>query len=334
MNILVTGSNGFVGSRLMWELEKLNHKVIGIDISSHCDAKPHPETVIGDIRSGKDLEKVQDIFYQKYNHQIELIIHCAASKHDFGISREEYFSHNQYGTQVLLEFAEQADIHKIIYISTVSVFGHPQGRADEDTPYNPDHPYGESKLGGELLCIEWQKKNPENGLIVLRPTAIYGPHNFANIYKLIDTLHRTPLFTVGKGDYVKSIVSLDTVIDMILFSMSLLKPGYQHFNCVDEPYITLNELMHIIAANPGFHMPKITIPDWLAIFIGKLFDIPAKLFSIDIPINSDRIRKLSMATNFCSQKIRQAGFVQRKSIEESISEMCTWYLDYIENKEK
>jgi nucleoside-diphosphate-sugar epimerase len=72
-----------------------------------------------------------------------------------------------------------------------------------------------------LLCIEWQKKNPENELIVLRPTAIYGPHNFANIYKLIDTLHRTPLFTVGKGDYVKSIVSLDTVIDMILFSISI-----------------------------------------------------------------------------------------------------------------
>jgi len=154
MNILVTGSNGFVGSRLMWELEKLNHKVIGIDISSHCDAKPHPETVIGDIRSSKDLEKVQDIFYQKYNRPIKLIIHCAASKHDFGISREEYFSHNQYGTQVLLEFAEQADIHKIIYISTVSVFGHPQGRADEDTPYNPDNPYGESKRMMEKM-MKW-----------------------------------------------------------------------------------------------------------------------------------------------------------------------------------
>ena len=334
MNILVTGSNGFVGSRLMWELEKLNHNVIGIDISPHCNSKPHPETVMGDIRSLEDLKKVQHIFQEKNNSSIELIIHCAAAKHDFGISREEYFSHNQYGTQVLLDFAGKANIHKIIYLSSVSVFGHPQGRADEESPYNPDHPYGESKLGGELLCIEWQKGNPENELIVLRPAVIYGPHNFANIYKLINTLHRTPWVTVGKGDYVKSVVSLDTIIDMILFALSLLKPGYQHFNCVDEPYLTLNELMHIIASNPGFHMPKIIIPEWLAIFIGKLFDIPAKLFSIDLPVNSDRMRKLSTPTNFYAQKIREAGFVQRKSIEESISEMCSWYLDFIKNKEK
>ena len=204
MNILVTGSNGFVGSQLMWELEKLNHNVIGIDISPHCNSKPHPETVVGDIRSFEDLDKVNNIFQTKYNNSLELIIHCAAAKHDFGISREEYFSHNQYGTQRLLEFAEKTDIHKLIYLSTVSVFGHPQGRADEETPYNPDNPYGESKLGGELLCIEWQKKNPQNELIVLRPTVIYGPHNFANIYKLINTLHRTPLVTVGKGNYVKS----------------------------------------------------------------------------------------------------------------------------------
>jgi nucleoside-diphosphate-sugar epimerase len=333
MNILVTGSNWFVGSQLMWELEKLNHNVIGIDISPHCNSKPHPETVVGDIRSFEDLDKVNNIFQTKYNNSLELIIHCAAAKHDFGISREEYFSHNQYGTQRLLEFAEKTDIHKLIYLSTVSVFGHPQGRADEETPYNPDNPYGESKLGGELLCIEWQKKNPQNELIVLRPTVIYGPHNFANIYKLINTLHRTPLVTVGKGNYVKSTVSLNTMIDMIIFSLGLLKPGYQHFNCVDEPYISLNELMHIIASNPGFYMPKIIIPDWLAIFIGKLFDIPAKLFSIDLPINSDRMKKLSTATDFCAQKIRQAGFIQRKSTEESISEMCNWYLDYKNYKE-
>ena len=55
MNILITGSNGFVGSNLMWELEKDGHTVIGIDISEHCEGKKHPETMLGDIRSLKDL---------------------------------------------------------------------------------------------------------------------------------------------------------------------------------------------------------------------------------------------------------------------------------------
>jgi nucleoside-diphosphate-sugar epimerase len=56
MNILITGSNGFVGSKLMWSLEADGHTVIGLDISSHCDAQTHPETMIGDIRVIKDCK--------------------------------------------------------------------------------------------------------------------------------------------------------------------------------------------------------------------------------------------------------------------------------------
>jgi len=252
MNILITGSNGFVGSKLMWELESNGHKVIGVDISDHCDAIKHPNTQSGDIRNASDLDKTFSAFHMQYLSNIELIIHCAAAKHDFGIKREEYFSHNENGTKTLLEFAQQHQINKLIYISTVSVFGHPKGKSNEETPYNPDHPYGESKLAGEILSIDWQKMDSDRELIVLRPTVIYGPNNFANVYNLIDMLHRRALLTIGRGDHIKSIVSLNTMLEMISFAIPMLKPGYQHFNCVDEPYISLHELMQIVANNPGF----------------------------------------------------------------------------------
>jgi len=107
MNILITGSNGFVGSKLMWELQNDGHTVIGIDINENCDAEKHPETMLGDIRIPKDLKRVNGAFINKHNSNIELIVHCAASKHDFGIKRGEYFSHNKYGTRTLLDFADQ-----------------------------------------------------------------------------------------------------------------------------------------------------------------------------------------------------------------------------------
>lgn len=330
MNIFITGSNGFVGSQLMRELEHKGHEVIGIDISDQCNATKHESTLSGDIREKADLDRVFSTFSAQHGSGIDLIIHCAAAKHDFGIKREEYFSHNELGTKVLLDFATQHKINKLVYLSTVSVFGHPKGRSDEETSYNPDHPYGESKLAGELLCIEWQKQDHARELIVLRPTVIYGPHNFANVYNLIDMLHRRPILTIGNGDHIKSIVSLNTILGMIDFSLSLLKPGFQHFNCVDEPYISLRELMLLVAANPGFKMPKFTIPLGLAIGIGMIFDVPAKLFSIDLPINSDRMRKFATATYFCATKIRKAGYVQTQSIEDSVSEMCAWYM----NKQK
>lgn len=326
MNIIVTGSNGFVGSELMWKLEEAGHKVTGIDISDKCDSKKHSLTVPGDIRDIVHLNNLYQQFEKVHNTQPDLVIHCAAAKHDFGISREEYFSHNEKGTAVLLNFMEDKAITKLINISSVSVFGHPPQLTGEKGEYNPDHPYGESKLAGELLSIQWQKKDPRRELVVLRPAVIYGPYNFANVYKLIDMMHRKPFLKVGSGNHIKAVVSISTVVDMIIYALSLLKPGYQHFNSVDRPYITLAELMKIVAKNPQFKIPPISIPPFMAILIGYLFDVPSKLAGIDLPVNSDRMRKLSTSTPFKADKIHEAGFVQVNTIEESIKEMTDWYL--------
>lgn len=326
MNFMITGSNGFVGSKLMYALEAIGHKTIGIDISDECPITPHVNTLHGDIRKSVDLARTGIAFIERYNESIDMVIHCAAAKHDFGIDRSEYFSHNKYGTKTLLEYMSSQNIQKLMYISTVSVFGHPVGEADESQPYAPDHPYGDSKLAGEILSINWHKEEQTRELLVLRPTVIYGPHSHTNVYNLIDMLHRRPWITIGKGNHIKSVVSLDNIIDMIVFSLGIMKPGMQDFNCVDEPYISLHELMRLISSNAGFRMPRFTIPQAIAIAIGKLFDIPAKLLSIDLPVNSDRMRKLSTATYFKAQKIRDAGYVQRRSTQECVSEMCTWYL--------
>lgn len=326
MNIFITGSNGFVGSALMWRLQAEGHNVVGIDISDHCDDKPHPNTYIGDIRNVNDLQSVFDKFHRTTNKQVDLVIHCAAAKHDFGITHQEYYSHNEIGTRVLLDFIKSNQIMKLIYFSTVSVFGHPHKRTDEDGCFNPDHPYGGSKLAGELLCTDWHKQDPMHELVVLRPTVIYGPNNFANMYKLIDMMHLHPYVTIGHGDYIKSFVSLSNIIDMTIFALSIISNEAQYFNCVDKPYTTIHELMKLIARNPAFSVPKIVVPVWLAVLIGKVFDIPAKLFNIDIPINSDRMHKLATATDFASERIRQAGYKQLHTTEEEITKTTDWYL--------
>jgi GlcNAc-P-P-Und epimerase len=326
MNILITGSNGFVGSALMWRLQAEGHQAIGIDISPHCDANSHPDTIIGDIRKPDDLKTIYKIFNTKHTEGLDLVIHCAAAKHDFGISGKEYYSHNEHGTKVLLDFMQANGIISLVNFSTVSVFGHPHKRTDEDGEFVPDHPYGASKLAGELLCTNWQKADPTRELVVLRPTVIYGPHNFANVYKLMDMMHRRPYAMLGKGDYVKSILSLANIIDMTIFALTVIKPGAQYYNCVDKPYITLRQLMETIAANPAFKVPGLIIPVWCAVFIGKLFDIPAKLLNIDFPINSDRMYKLATATDFAAEHIRDAGYVQKHTIEEQVKATTDWYL--------
>ncbi len=319
MNLLITGSNGYVGSHLMYFLEKKGCCVFGLDKSTDCNIEPHPSTFIGDIRIIDDLRKFKD-------KNIEIIIHCAADKHDFGISAESYFSNNEYGSRIVAQFASENDISKIIYYSTVSVYGHQPHPCDEKAEYLSNTAYGDSKLAGEKVLWDWQKEKDDRALITLRPSVIYGKYNFANMYNLINQMHKFPWFMVGDGNHIKSMVALSNMLDITWFMLDKFAPGIQIFNCIDKPYITVKQLMEIIARNDGFHMPKVIIPLNLAVFIGKIFDVTSKFLKRDLPINSDRMKKFGTATDYRAEKIREFGYVQKHSIDDVFADTCRWYL--------
>ena len=319
MKILITGSNGFVGSRLMYYLEEKGHQVLGLDNSDICLREKHSHTIKGDIRNIEDLRKFND-------KKFDLIIHCAASKHDFGISKESYYSNNEYGTKVLMEYASEQNIKKVIYYSTVSVYGHESVPCDESGELLPDNEYGKSKLAGEKVIEKWLEQDIKRQVIFLRPSIIYGPFNYANMYNLIDMMHRKSWITIGNGNNIKSMVSLENLVEMTDFVMHRMKSGLQIFNTLDKPYITVKELMEIIADNKGFKLPIIRIPLCIAVLFGKIFDLIAFITKKDLPINSDRMRKFSISTDYRSEKIRELGYVQNHSIEQEIQKTCQWYL--------
>jgi nucleoside-diphosphate-sugar epimerase len=319
MNLFITGSNGFVGSRLMYFLEEKGHQVRGIDNNTQCNIQPHPNTVIGDIRNIEDLRKFND-------KNFDLIIHCAASKHDFGISKESYFSNNEYGTKMLMNYATERNINKVIYYSTVSVYGHQSEPCDEEAELLSNTVYGDSKLSGEKVICKWQNENTSREVIVLRPSVIYGPHNFANMYNLINQMHKFPWFMIGTGNYIKSMVALENMVDIINFILNHMKPGVQNFNCIDKPYLSVRELMELIALNKGFKMPKFIIPLQVAVCIGKIFDIIGKILQKDLPVNSDRMKKIGTSTDYRAEKIRELGYIQKYTIKDEIKRTCKWYI--------
>ena len=106
-----------------------------------------------------------------------MIIHCAASKHDFGVALDEYYSNNEYGTEVVMNFAKEQNIKKIIYYSTVSAYGYEAVPCDETGPLLPDNEYGKSKLAGEEQLLS---NNPQS--IVLRTSWLYSEYG-ANFVK-------------------------------------------------------------------------------------------------------------------------------------------------------
>lgn len=318
MNILITGSNGFVGSKLMFLLEERGHYVLGIDRAIDTPNPKHTSTIIGDLNDPETLKKVEGDF--------ELIVHCAAAKTDFGVSKAEYYKDNLEATERLMEYAISQGIRKVIYFSTVSVYGHQDDSMDETATFESNTVYGDSKLAGERALEKWLELDEENKAIVLRPSVIYGPNNYANMYNLLDTMYRRSFLMIGKGDHVKSMVALTNIADMTLFVINRgFNEKLEAFNCIDKPYLTVTELMKYISEEEGFKIPKIKIPMWLAYLLATPFELLSKITSKDLKVNWNRLKKFSTSTDYRADKIRDAGYVQAYSTKDEIQAMARWY---------
>lgn len=134
MRILVTGSNGQLGTELMTRLEASDHEVLGVDIDT-CDITDRDQA-LGVVSSFAP----------------EAIIHGAAftAVDRCEADHETAFKVNSLATRFLADGARRVDAH-LVYLSTDYVFDGSKG-----TPYvewdipNPRSVYGASKLGGEL----------------------------------------------------------------------------------------------------------------------------------------------------------------------------------------
>ena len=316
MRILITGSNGFVGSRLMYFFEQKGFDVAGIDRTDKCNITPHPKTIIGDLLVPSDLQKTSGHF--------DWLIHCAAAKHDFGVTDAQYFEDNVKATESVAAFATERNITNVVYYSTVSAYGHDAVPCDENGPFHPNTYYGETKYFGEKVLQKWFDATLQASLIILRPSVIYGPNNYANMYNLIKSVLKFPLM-VGNGSHIKSLVALENLCDMTLFAMQHCSSGICYFNTLDKPYVSLKQINEMILKSGKSNKKLITIPYIFALIPAKFFDVLGKIFKYDFPLNSNRLSKYSVSTHYYAEKIREAGYVQQYTIESELKRMVDWY---------
>ena len=317
MTILLTGSEGFVGSALRKSLRKKNYDVYCIDRIK----KIRTNYFCYDLSS--DLSNLQ-LSLKDVN--FDVLIHLAAAKGDYNLGYKEFYRDNVTASDNLLDLVKVLDIKSVIAYSTVSVYGHNNKTKSEDAELAPNNPYGVTKLESENLFIKWFNLDPiKNKLTILRPSVIYGENNFANMYNLLDQLNKKFPVSVGKGNYIKSMVSVENIVDITVFSINKLK-GLQIYNCTDKPYPKLKEVIKYITEIKGFSKPKIFIPKWFAYFIGLLFECFSFLIKKDLGISRERIYKFTMPTDYRSEKLAEVGYIQKHSVKDRIQNMANWYL--------
>jgi len=321
---LLTGSSGYIGSRLASELAEAGQKIKGVDrlkgSPDELNAFVHGDLCDPDIA-------------QEAVSNTERVLHLAAAKGDWGITEEEYYRDNLEATRVLIEAGKEAGIKEWVFYSTVSVLGPSYDAIGEKAPMNPINPYGASKAEAEKLFRDLAKENSEVRVLIIRPSVVYGPGNpdSTNIYRLIDAIYNSRFAMVGEGEAIKSTSYIDNLLHATHFLMKEAftgqeKSGVQTYIYVDEPALTTATLVKRIYRLLEKDEPSWHIPLSVASPVAKISDIAASLTGIDFPITAARIEKFNRSTNFDSSKIRKAGFTQPVSNQEALRKTVEWHL--------
>ncbi len=304
----ITGGSGFIGSQLAGHIAR--HQ-IPFAILDKRDSPLFPERVRRvDICDRDALRAVLDG---------DVIVHLAAEHRDDVRPLGRYAEVNVGGTETVARIAREKGIDRIVFTSSVAVYGFAPPGTGEAGAIRPFNEYGRTKFAAEEVLRAWQAEAPERrALTILRPTVVFGPGNRGNVYNLVDFIRSGRFVMVGDGRNRKSMAYVENVA-AFLHHAAGFGPGLRVFNYVDLPDLTMNELVGRVRlrlrgkAGVGPRLPR-----WLGLGIGHLADGVAALTGRRLPISAVRVRKFTATTRFASAAHDVAGFEAPKTLAEGL----------------
>ncbi|RAS52735.1 nucleoside-diphosphate-sugar epimerase [Vibrio diazotrophicus] len=259
MKILVTGSSGFVGSRVIEVVKERGWESVGVVRSSSTHALNSPELFpIQALDAKTDWQGAFD--------KVDCVVHCAARVHQMQESEsdvlEAYRLVNTHGTLHLAEQAAKAGVKRFVFVSSVKVNGErtlPEQPFTTEVLHAPDDPYGLSKYEAELalkaLC---ERTNME--LVTIRPPLVYGPGVKANFQSMMGWVAKGLPLPLGAIHNARSLVYIDNLVDLILTSCVHPHASGHTFLVSDGEDVSTTQLLKAVAKAMGKPSTLIPIP--------------------------------------------------------------------------
>jgi dTDP-L-rhamnose 4-epimerase len=196
--VLITGGAGFIGSHLADELLEHGHRVRILDRLSaqvHSDGKQRPGYLNGDIEAiWGDLRDAETT--QRALRDIDAVYHFAAA---VGVGQsmyaiEEYTSHNDLGTAVLLEALVKRPVERLVVASSMSIYGEGLYRSESEVVSS-----GVERSMAQLRAGVWEPTDKDGTPLEPIATPETKPPALSSVYALSKYVQERMCLMIGRA---------------------------------------------------------------------------------------------------------------------------------------
>lgn len=320
MTILITGVHGFVGTNLVKALSK-EHTIYGLDI-------------INPTKEGVKYTFSWDFLDKNEIPTVDAIIHLAGKAHDTKnqAAADVYFKVNTDLTKKIFDyFLAHDSIKKFVFFSTAKAAADKvDGLLTEDVIPAPVGPYGESKIAAENYVLEKFKdyslkfkdsskvdsgefdtinsELPAKQIYIFRPCMIHGPGNKGNLNLLYNMVRKGIPWPLGAFENRRTFTSIENICFAVNGVLTKDVPS-GIYNMGDDEALSTNELIEEICKSLGKKAHIWNLPKGLMNSVAKVGGW------LHLPLNSERLRKLTENYISSNSKIKQALGVDKMPVD-------------------
>jgi nucleoside-diphosphate-sugar epimerase len=318
MRIAITGATGFVGSALVRRLlaENADLRILARPSTKAGLLEARGAQIIrGDLRDDAALARLVA--------GTEVVYHLAAKVDSRG-SKAEFMDANVHGTQRLLIACLAAGVRRVVYASSIAVYGlaKPGGRIDESTLFD-DQPqrrdlYAQSKILADQFATSFSEKT-SLPIAVIRPGIIYGPGKPLPIGLLG---FRAGSTNVVFGNPVNRfpLIYIENLIDAMRQAANPERPGLQQFNIIDDDDLTLAAYHAARSAVDG--TKSLFLPAWPVQFAASTVGVSRHILPIgSSALSAHQVRRALEARHYITYHVRdELGWTPKVPLREALEQ--------------
>jgi len=257
VKVFVTGGTGFIGGEVVRQLRGRGDDVVCLVRNPE---KGKAVAALGCEIAAGDLGDVAAI--RAGMEGCDAVIHAAAI-YEVGIpvsQREAMRDANVGGTERVLGAARDAKIPKVVYVSTVGIFGNTHGKTVDETYEHPAKDFTSCYEETKWEAHQVAKRLIAEGLpcVIVQPGGVYGPGDTSSIGELLNQFLAGKMPLIPFPDLGICLSHVEDIATGILLGLDKGRPGEAYV--ISGPASTVREAIGVVADVTGKKAPKRAIP--------------------------------------------------------------------------